>query len=414
LLADPFCGSGSSGFCAMLVGASGFLSDINPVSVFITYNVLNGENLKKETIEAMREVCSEINDEIYTLSNHEKVNFAVWNKDKVIMLKFASGKETKDERLIKEYMKTEENLKTKYWYPEGKFVYPGTNINFKDGPHRPIELRDLFTNRNLYAASKLYYYIEKIWKENKSQGDLLKLAFIASLANATKMIPHSKSSGPSWKLPRYWIPALREERNFCKAFLRRLSLLYSFKKKWSAIASKYQIEVSFDGDIVTSQKKFITVCRADALNIFSKLPKLDLIILDPPHYDELNYFELTYLWQKWLEGSLNDVRFKDYNYWKNEICVNRKISKDLEWYNAKLCEIVSNYVNCLCKDGKIILILHNKNKCLLNETIRKIKEGIGEGFMFNTSYEFSRIPSSTQGLHGLKKYLCILKITRIS
>ena len=414
LLADPFCGSGSSGFCAMLVGASGFLSDINPVSVFITYNVLNGENLKRETIETMREVCSEINDEIYTLSNHEKVNFAVWNKDKVILLKFASGKETRDERLIDEYMRTEENLKTKYWYPEGQFVYPGTNINFKDGPHRPIELRDLFTNRNLYAASKLYYYIEKIWKENKSQGDLLKLAFIASLANATKMIPHSKSSGPSWKLPRYWIPTLREERNFCKAFLRRLLLLYSFKKKWSAIASKYQIEVSFDGEIITSQKKFITICRVDALNIFSKLPKLDLIILDPPHYDELNYFELTYPWQKWLEGSLNDVRFKDYNYWKNEICVNKKISKDLEWYNAKLYEIVSNYVNCLCKDGKIILILHNKNKRLLNETIRKIKEGISDGFMFNVSYEFSRIPSSTQGLHGRKKYLCILKITRIS
>jgi hypothetical protein len=414
LLADPFCGSGSSGFCAMLVGASGFLSDINPVSVFITYNVLNGENLKRETIEAMREVCSEINDEIYTLSNREKVNFAVWNKDKVIMLKFASGKETRDERLIKEYMKTEENLKTKYWYPEGNFVYPGTNISFKDGPHRPIELRDLFTNRNLYAASKLYYYIEKIWKENKSQGDLLKLAFIASLANATKMIPHSKSSGPSWKLPRYWIPTLREERNFCKAFLRRLLLLYSFKKKWSAIASKYQIEVSFDGEMVASQKKFITVCRADALNISFKLPKLDLIILDPPHYDELNYFELTYLWQKWLEGSLNDVRFKDYNYWKNEICVNRKIGKDLEWYNTKLYEVVSNYVNCLSKDGKAILILYNKDKHLLEETIRKIKRYIGNEYMLKVGYIFPKVPSSTQGLHGYRKYLHIVKIVPVS
>jgi hypothetical protein len=414
LLADPFCGSGSSGFCAMLVGASGFLSDINPVSVFITYNVLNGENLKKKTIEAMREVCSEINDEIYTLSNHEKVNFAVWNKDKVILLKFASGKETKDERLIKEYMRSEENLKTKYWYPEGKFVYPGTNISFKDGPHRQIELRDLFTNRNLYATSKLYYYIEKIWKEDKSQGDLLKLAFIASLANATKMIPHSKSSGPSWKLPRYWIPALREERNFCKTFLRRLSLLCSFKKKWSSIASKYQIEVSFDGDIVTSQKRFITVCRADALNISSKLPKLDLIILDPPHYDELNYFELTYLWQKWLEGSLNDVRFKDYDYWKNEICVNKKIEKDLEWYNTKFYEVVSNYVNCLSKDGKAILILHNKDKHLLEETIRKIKRYLGSEYMLKAGYIFPKIPSSTQGLHGHRKYLHIVKIIPVS
>jgi len=47
LVADPFCGSGSSGFCAILAGASGFLSDINPTSVFITFNVLNGETSKE-------------------------------------------------------------------------------------------------------------------------------------------------------------------------------------------------------------------------------------------------------------------------------------------------------------------------------------------------------------------------------
>jgi hypothetical protein len=162
------------------------------------------------------------------------------------------------------------------------------------------------------------------------------------------------------------------------------------------------------------QKKFIYIYRADALNAYSELPRVDLIILDPPHYDEINYFELTYLWQKWLEGSCNDARFRDYDYWSKEICVNKKVGKDLEWYDAKLCEIVSNYVDCLCKGGKAVLILHNKDEYLLKETIRKIKKNIGNGFAFKTSYEFPKIPSSTQGLHGHKKYLCILKITRVN
>jgi hypothetical protein len=414
LVADPFCGSGSSGFCAILAGASGFLSDINPTSVFITFNVLNGETLRSETVEIMKEVCSEIDEEVYTLSNLEKVNFAVWNNDEVILLNFTSGGETRDKDLIKEYMTIEENLEAKYWYPEGKFVYPGTNIDFRDGPHRPIEIKELFTKRNLYAVSKLYSYIEKIWRKDKFQGDLLKLVFIASLVNATKMIPHPKNGGPSWKLPRYWIPALREERNFCKTFLRKLSLLCSFKKKWSKMVSGYQVEASFDGRIIMPQKKFICIHQADALNICSELPKVDLIILDPPHYDEINYFELTYLWQKWLEGGCNDARFRRYDYWSKEICINRKVGKDLEWYNAKLCELVSNYVNCLRKGGKVVLILHNKDKHLLKETIRKIKKGIGNGFMLKTSYRFPKIPSSAQGLHGRKKYLCILKITRAS
>jgi hypothetical protein len=414
LLVDPFCGSGSSGFCAILAGVSGFLSDINPVSVFITYNVLNGETLKRETIEDMREICSEIEDEVYTINNFEKVNFAVWNNDEVILLKSISGRETREREIIKEYMYVEENLKTKFWYPEGKFVYPGTNIDFKDGPHRQIEIKELFTRRNLYAVSKLYSYIEKIWRKDKSQGDLLKLVFIASLVNATKMIPHPTNGGPSWKLPRYWVPPLREERNFCRTFLRRLSLLYSFKKKWLRIVSPYHIEVSFDGRIITPKKKFIYIRCADAVDACYELPKVDLIVLDPPHYDEINYFELTYLWQKWLEGSCNDTRFSTYDHWKKEICVNRKVGKNLEWYNAKLCEIVTNYINHLRKDGKIILILHNKDKHLLKETIRKIKEGIGDGFMLHSSYDFPKIPSSTQGLHKRKKYLCILKITPTS
>jgi hypothetical protein len=148
--------------------------------------------------------------------------------------------------------------------------------------------------------------------------------------------------------------------------------------------------------------------------VYSELPKVDLVVLDPPHYDEINYFELTYLWQKWLEGRYGDARFRCYSYWNKEICVNRKVGKDLDWYNAKLCEIVSNYVNCLCKGGRVILILHNKDKHLLKETIRRLKKDVGNGFAFKTNYMFPKIPSSTQGLHGHKKYLCILKITRVS
>lgn len=414
IIADPFCGSGSSGFSAVFNNVSAILSDVNPVSVFIAYNVLNDKNLKPETVELMKNLCSEIECETYVLSNSQKVSFAVWKNDNVVSLKFATGKSTQNKDLIKEYVELEENLKVKWWYPKDKFIYPNTKVEFRDGPHKPIGIRDLFTKRNLYAASKLYSCIEKIWKKDKIQGDLLKLVFIASLANATKMIPHAESSGPSWKVPRYWIPNLREERNFCRTFLRRLLFLRSFKEKWSASVSNYQITASFDREITISKEKFIHLYRADALDLYSELPTLDLVILDPPHYDEINYFELTYFWQKWLEGNCNDVRFRCYDYWNKEICVNRKIGKDLQWYEAKLCEVVSCYTKRLHKKGKVILILHNKDRNLLKKTIRKIKKAAGNKFMFTINYKFSKIPSSTQGLHGHKKYLCIVRMRRIN
>jgi hypothetical protein len=64
----------------------------------------------------------------------------------------------------------EEGLEIGFWYPEGRFVYPGSEIEFKDGPHRSIEIRDLFTKRNLYVVSKLYSHIEEIWRKDRSQG----------------------------------------------------------------------------------------------------------------------------------------------------------------------------------------------------------------------------------------------------
>jgi hypothetical protein len=223
------------------------------------------------------------------------------------------------------------------------------------------------------------------------------------------MMPHSKSSGPSWKLPRYWIPALREERNFCRSFLRRLLILSSFKERWSGIVSNYQVTVSFYGKIDISSGNFIHIYRASALDVLSELPKLDLVILDPPHYDEINYFELTYFWQKWLEGRYGDERFRDYDYWKDEICVNERVGKDLNWYHVQLYKVIQHYMN---KSDKIILILHNRNKNVLKETVKGIKRILGTRFIIKSEYVLPKVLSSTQGLHGHKKYLCMIKINR--
>ncbi|MEM4000229.1 MAG: hypothetical protein QXW86_05515 [Saccharolobus sp.] len=443
LICDPFCGSGTSGLSAVFKGASAFLSDINPVSIFIAYNSLNGEILEDETIKAVKELCWEIEKEVYTLDSSRVVNFAVWKTnykcpscgqkvnsitsskvycekcgrmlsindlivdEKIVSLKFLTKGNSKDAKLIKSYSEIEDSLKID-WYPKGEFIYPATTIKFKNGPHRPIEIKDLFTKRNLYVASKLYQFIEKIWNEDQAQGDLLKFAFIASLANATKMMPHARSSGPSWKIPRYWIPPLREERNFCRSFIKRVERLVVFKKRWSPLISNYKVTVAFHMRLPTTSGKFIHICKADALEIYQHLPKVDVVILDPPHYDEINYFELTYLWQKWLEGKSGDKRFTDYDYWKDEICVNKRIGKDLKWYNTQLHRVINCYINCLHKGGKILLILHNKDRNLLNSTVKEIKEGV-EG-KIEIGYSFPRIPSSAQGLHGHRKYLCLIKI----
>jgi DNA modification methylase/DNA-directed RNA polymerase subunit RPC12/RpoP len=449
LIADPFCGSGSTGFAAVLQNASAYLFDLNPVAIFVSYNLLNQSKLMPETLEYISEVCKTIEDKTYTLGDSQTILYAVWkttyycphckkqidpikeNKgmlclsckkrihirqsvrasEDVILIKLVSGQTIKSRKVIHDYMKQENEFEVKKWYPEGNFYYPNIKIEFRDGPHIPINIKELFTKRNLYAVSEIYSTIEKIWKINRTEGDLLKLAFIASLASATKMIPFADSSGPSWKVPRYWIPHLREERNFCRSFLRRLILLSSFKDSWIPLVSKYDIADRPNG---INKGKFLQILRADALEASSSLPKLDLVVLDPPHYDEINYFELTYLWQKWLEGRYKDKRFSDYLFWKKEINVNERIGKDIEWYHSRLYEAISSYTKLLKRHGKLMLMIHNKDRKLLNETVNNLKKNLGSEYTFDVKFHSPQIPSSTQGLHGNKKYLCIVRIKRVS
>jgi len=457
IIADPFCGSGTTGFMGLIRKSDQIhLSDINPVSIFIASTLLSKATLSEDIFTYFLNFCKNLEDEVYTIGNH-KVSYAVWvtilecpkcgyrfevrkvsNKVKCDKCNFRNtprfflfreklfkiylekdGKivEVKDKKFLHEYIKEQENLSLRYWYPRGTFSYPDSDIEFRNGPHRRLEIKEIFTKRNLYVVSKIYDEIEKIWRNDPKQGDILKLAFIASLMNATKIIPHAESSGPSWKIPRYWIPNIREERNFCKSFLRRLRIIKTFKEKVDSLLNGYEIYSSYESlsslynASGRGNLKLINIFRSDARDAHEILPKCDFIVLDPPHYDQIDYYELYYFWQKWLEGKFSDIRFRDFSYWKNEISINNRVGHDLDYYNNSISEIVLSYAKILKKHGKLVLILHNRDLTILERTVKNIKEKLHE-FGIKSICEWPKVPSSTQGIHGRKKFLYILRVHR--
>jgi len=459
VIADPFCGSGTTGFAGLFKKSNHiYLSDLSPVSVFITSTLLSRVMLSEEIFTHFLNFCESLENEVYRIGDC-KVRFAVWIsilecpncgyrfevrkmpskvKCKKCSVKLASrfflfrekllqiyleknGNTIKvtDTKILRKYVREQEKLSLKYWYPRGTFDYPNFESEFRNGPHRRLEIKEIFTRRNLYAVSKIYDEIERIWKKDQRQGDILKLAFIASLMNATKVIPHTESSGPSWKLPRYWIPNVREERNFCKAFVRRLKIIKAFKEKLlNSLLSDYEIctvyedsPVSYHANKGSGSSRTINIFKSDARDAHEFLPKCDFIVLDPPHYDQVDYYELYYLWQKWLEGKFSDVRFRDFNYWKNELSINNRVGHDLDYYNNSISEIVSSYAKILRRHGKLILILHNRDLAVLERTVENIKEKL-HGFRIRSKCEWPQVPSSTQGIHGQKKFLYILRVYR--
>ena len=458
IVADPFCGSGTTGFAAIIRGVDRvYLSDISSVSVFITSTLLSKSMLSEGIFSRFVDFCNDLEDELYRIKDY-KVSYAVWMTElecpkcgyrfevrklfskircrnchsefppryflfkeklsRIYVEKYGKKFEIVDKEFLREYRSKEENLYLKYWYPDGTFEYPNLKIEFRNGPHRRLKIKEIFTKRNLYAVSKIYHEIEKVWKSDREQGDLLKLAFIASLINATKMIPHAKSSGPSWKLPRYWIPNVREERNFCKAFIRRLKIIKDFKEELMVklpitdykISAAYKDTVALSGN-GNNHEKTINIFRSDARETYLTLPRCDFIVLDPPHYDQIDYYELCYLWQKWLQGRLDDERFKDFEYWKNELSINNRVGRDLNFYNDNISRIVLNYAEILNRHGKLVLILHNRDPKILSETVKSVKEKL-HNFKLKIKCEWPRVPSSAQGIHGRKKFLYILQICR--
>lgn len=457
LILDPFSGSGTSGIATMMVGGSAVLADINPVAVFISWALLNKHTLKEELLKEFQELCSELEREAYMISiNGQRriLAYAVWvtefqcpqcgswvdprkarcskklkceccgalfhpfvstgRRDKVVSL-FLDGYVVEDRRLIEEYQESGRAFTVTSWHPKGEFKYEELERKFREHPGiLAPRLEDLFTRRNLYVASKLYEVIEDFWAEDRDQGDLLKLAFIAALPQATKMIPHTDSSGPSWKLPRYWIPYIREERNFCRSFLRRLILVRNFKNSWVRVAKDYDVSAYFDFDslpkLPLKMRRRVLILRCDARDLLESKVRADVVVMDPPHYDEIHYFELLYLWQKWLEGRYKDSRFSDYSFWRHEIDVNRVVGRKFSDYLSTIVLLINKSKKLVRKGGRIVLILSPR---AFSKTIDTLRKEIDGSFKMEIEKYWPKVRSSAQGIHGKNKFLYLIRLEKV-
>lgn len=145
---------------------------------------------------------------------------------------------------------------------------------------------ELFTRRNLYAASCLRQEIMQIDDDRVKQWLLLTLT--AALAQFTKMMADSSGAagGPSWKINCYWLPKAWQELNPFRYFENRVS------KSRAAVNDLL-------GFVPISPKG--TVSFADSRRMAVADEGVDYIFTDPPYGGEgIQYGELSVLWCLWL------------------------------------------------------------------------------------------------------------------
>jgi len=206
---------------------------------------------------------------------------------------------------------------------------------------------DMYTRRNLFALTLLFNNIKK----NAGKFlDLLMLAFTNTVLHVSKL--KGENVRPLG-VNNYWVPDDYIEENVWFRFEDRFENLV----KGKAILQKRIAE------------KQTSKLGCPSLSIKSALESMgencvDYVFTDPPYGDAIQYSELSYVWNAWLDETYNN---------KEEIIVNPVQSKGHLEFNNLLCEAINNIVKALKVDRYFTLCFQNKDFSIWKNLINHCK-----------------------------------------
>ena len=193
-----------------------------------------------------------------------------------------------------------------YWYPPHRMMNVESDTEPWGDEWRPGRnfrtVAELFTKRNLWALASLKAHIMKYPFK-----DFLLFTLNTALLTLSKMCRHD---WPSVMAGTYYIPQINRELNVWNNFSERLP------RKIEGIE-----EIS---KALLTNSLFISTQSATDL---AEIPanSLDYIFTDPPYGGNIQYGELNFIWESWLDVSTN---------WHDgEIVINTTRHKsDLDWH----------------------------------------------------------------------------------
>jgi hypothetical protein len=237
-----------------------------------------------------------------------------------------------------------------YWYPKSGLEYENGKPFLKR--RDVLRIDEFFLDRSIALLSAIWNDICSYKIDNHTKR-CLKLTFMATLARSNKMC---RKSGGTWPVNSYWIPRNFVVRNpyivFEKAANQMVTLLKSKRKsKFGKLK-----------DVINGYAE-VAFFLADSTRL--KMPKnfIDYVIIDPPHTDEAQFFELSVFYTSWLRKRLP---------FKNELIVNPKQQKTLDTYMQMLREVAKRVYHVLKPNKYFTVVLHEEDQSILKTTIKTI------------------------------------------
>jgi len=243
-----------------------------------------------------------------------------------------------------------EPIQPLFWYPKNELKYKNGKPFLKK--RDVLSVNEFFIDRSLAILSAIWHDINSI-KVEKDVRRCLTLTFMAALARSSKMC---RASGGTWPVNSYWIPRSFIVKNPYIVFENAAKRLISFLK------SNRRFNCGNISDVIVKGAE-VAFKVADATKMLLPKNSLDYVIIDPPHTDEAQFFELSLFYTSWLRKKL---RFKD------ELIINPKQGKTLEVYMKMLKEAAKKIHYALKPRKYFTIILHEEDRSILKSCIETI------------------------------------------
>jgi DNA modification methylase len=394
---DPFCGSGMTGVAATERGRKVILSDLSPAATFIAYNLNTpidpGEYL--EAVYQLLEEAEELEHSLYGthcracgktmpmlymvwsygfVCDHCDKEFVLWDvardeqprvRDSKIKSEFdcphcAAGlkkrflKRTERYPVLVGYKCCERSLKEStsspddfdlaklkkieshdisqsLWYPTAPFP---DGMNTKQPIMAGITTVDkAYTPRALWAMAHLWDRARE-WPEPEVREKLL--FTLTSLYQRVTVFSEFRFWGGSGNTANFNVPAIMNEQNVFRAFERKANTISWYFKHASPIARKAQVSTQSASRLAQLPNKSV-----------------DYVFTDPPFGGNINYSEMNFLWESWLQVYTDN---------KEEAIINKVQKKGFEEYQELLTAAFLEVRRVLKDNGWLTVVFHNSSE----------------------------------------------------
>jgi predicted RNA-binding Zn-ribbon protein involved in translation (DUF1610 family) len=218
-------------------------------------------------------------------------------------------------------------LKSEHFVPVAKLP-EGYNTEQPKRANGIFYVHQLFTPRNLLLLSAVFSKL----KSNKER-----FVFTSILQNATKMYKYRTDGKGGIVTGTLYIPALNQENNIFNMLMGKLSSI-----------SKAAFDSNNNAFIVSTNSTTQLVVPDDCI---------DYIFTDPPFGANINYSELSFLWESWLSVFTNN---------KEEAISNETQNKGLLEYQELMTRCFSEYYRVLKPNRWMTVEFHNSKNAVWN------------------------------------------------